>query len=333
MMKTAIIYGPRDIRVEEVAKPDIGPDDVLVQVKASGICGSDVHRYLGTAYGRAYWDYPMNSGHEYCGDVVEVGHQVKRFGEGDKVTLGVSWTSGHLGAFSDFVHIPDADTSLCRVPQEITYTNGVLLETFLVAFNGYHRPQPSLDDRILILGAGTIGLCVLLLCKARGIQEITVSEPSARRRTLAEQIGARTVNPAEENLEEFVMSTTHGKGTNVTFECAGEEETLNQSFALTRREGKISLIGHYKTTPRFNIEDVIVKSLSVFGPEYGHAFFDEALQLLLDEQVDLTQLVSHRYPIEKAEEAFETASDVNRSVKALFSAGVTDQVPVPALSK
>ena len=81
-MKTAIIYGPRDIQVEEVDIPVIGPDDVLVRVKVSGICGSDVHRYLGTEYGRGYYNYPMNSGHEYCGDVVQVGNRVKEFREG-----------------------------------------------------------------------------------------------------------------------------------------------------------------------------------------------------------------------------------------------------------
>ena len=94
---------PRDIRIEEVDIPVIGPDDVLVQVKASGICGSDVHRYLGTDYGRGYYNYPMNSGHEYCGNVVQVGNRVKEFREGERVTLGVSWASGKLGAFSEYV--------------------------------------------------------------------------------------------------------------------------------------------------------------------------------------------------------------------------------------
>ena len=106
---------PRDIRIEEVDIPVIGPDDVLVQVKASGICGSDVHRYLGTDYGRGYYNYPMNSGHEYCGDVVQTGNRVKEFRERERVTLGVSWVSGKLGAFSEYVHIPNADNGLCRL--------------------------------------------------------------------------------------------------------------------------------------------------------------------------------------------------------------------------
>lgn len=318
-MKTAIIYGPRDIQVEEVDIPIIGPDDVLVRVKVSGICGSDVHRYLGTEYGRGCYNYPMNSGHEYCGDVVQVGNRVKEFREGERVTLGVSWASGKLGAFSEYVHIPNADNGLCRLPQEITYTNGALIEPFLVAMNSYHRPNPTPDDSILILGSGTIGLCVLLLCQARGLQDITVSEPSARRREIAEQSGVKTVNPTDQNLEEIVMSSTQRKGVDVTFECAGEEETLNQAFALTRRGGKISLIGHYRATPRFNIETLIVNSMSVFGPTYGHAFFDEAVKLLLEGEVDFTPLVSHWHPIEKAEEAFETASDADQSVKVLFN--------------
>ena len=318
-MKTAIIYGPGDLRVEDVDTPATGPDDVRVRVRASGICGSDVHRYLGTDYGRTFFKYPMNSGHEYCGDVVEVGNQVQLFREGDRVTLGVSWTSGDLGAFSEYVHVRDADRRLYKLPRDMDYVDGSLIETFIVAIKSYHRPNPTLDDHILILGAGPIGLCVLLYCKTMGRQDITVCEPSAVRRALAGRIGAVTVNPTEEDLAEIVTSSTSGKGVDVTFECAGQEATLNQAFALTRPGGKISLIGHYSKTPHFNIEDLVVKGLNVFGPIGGTPFFDEAVKLILEKKVDLAQLVSHRYPLEKAPEAFETASDVDQSIKVIFS--------------
>jgi L-iditol 2-dehydrogenase len=318
-VKTAIIYGPGDLRVEEVDTPEIGPDDVLVRVRASGICGSDVHRYLGTDYGRTYFKYPMNSGHEYCGDVVAVGSQVQRFREGDRATLGVSWTSGDLDAFSEYVPGRDADRRLCKLPREVTYVDGSLVETFIVAIRSYHRPSPTRDDRILILGAGPIGLCVLLYCKAMGMQDIAVSEPSAVRRALASRIGAVVVNPTAEDLAEIVTSSTRGKGVDVTFECAGQEATLNQTLALTRPGGRISLIGHYRKTPHFNIEDLVIKGLNVFGPIEGNPFFDEAVRLVLENKVDLAQLVSHRYPLEKAPEAFATASDVDQSIKVIFS--------------
>jgi 2-desacetyl-2-hydroxyethyl bacteriochlorophyllide A dehydrogenase len=318
-MKTAIIYGPGDLRVEEVDRPEIGADDVLVRVRASGICGSDVHRYLGTDYGRTCSPYPMNSGHEYCGDVVEVGSQVQTFGEGDRVTLGVAWASGDLGAFSDFLHVRDADRRLHKLPEEMEYVDGALIETFIVALKSYRRPSPTPDDRILILGAGPIGLAVLLYCRAMGLQDITVSEPSAVRRGLAERSGGVVVNPAEEDLAEIVADSTSGKGIDVTFECAGQEETLKQAMGLTRPEGRVSLIGHYRKTPHFNIEDLVMKGLNVFAPIGGNPFFDEAVALVAEKKVDLEQLVSHQYPIEKAQEAFEMASDVDRSVKVIFS--------------
>ena len=127
------------------------------------------------------------------------------------------------------------------------------------------------------------------------------------------------MNPTDQNLEEIVISSTSGKGVEVTFECAGAEETLNQALALTRPGGQISLIGHYRATPRFNLETLIINSISLFGPMYGHDFFDEAVKLLLAGEVDFTPLVGHWHPIEKAEEAFETASDADQSVKVLFN--------------
>jgi 2-desacetyl-2-hydroxyethyl bacteriochlorophyllide A dehydrogenase len=318
-MKTAIMYGPRDVRVEDVDTPQIGEQDVLVRVRASGICGSDVHRYLGTDYGRRLGTYPLNSGHEYCGDVVRVGRAVKAFREGDKVTLGVAWTSGHLGAFSEQVYIPHADRRLHHLPQDMSYVDGSLIETLIVAAKSFHRPHPQPEERVLILGAGPIGLCVLLYCRAMGIEDITVSEPAAGRRELAARIGARTVNPAKESLQEIVMETTGGAGVDVTFECAGQQSTLDQAFALTRAGSRISLIGHYGQTPSFIIEPLVMRSMSVFAPMPGHLFFEECVRLVQEGTIDLQQLVSHYYPIEQAQAAFETASDVEASVKVLFT--------------
>ena len=181
------------------------------------------------------------------------------------------------------------------MPNGISYINGALIETLLVAINSCHRPDPKPDEHILILGSGTIGLCVLLLCRARGLQNIIVSEPSAKRRALAAQYGIKTVDPATEDLAEIVMEMTRGEGVAVTFDCAGEEAATNQAFALTRRGGRISLISHYRTAPRINVETLIMKSMNVFGPDYGHALYDEAVELILEGKVDLTPLVSHAY--------------------------------------
>jgi len=137
------------------------------------------------------------------------------------------------------------------------------------------------------------------------------------RRDLAGRIGGAVVNPVEEDLAEVVASD--GKEVDVVFECAGQEETLNQAMKLTRPEGRVSLIGHYSKTPHFDIEDLVRKGLNVFAPIGGNPFFDEAVELVAEKKVDLAQLVSHTYPIDEAREAFEMAADVDRSVKVVFA--------------
>ena len=109
-LKSAMIYGSRDIRVEEAEVPTMGSEDVLIRVHFCGICGSDVHRYQQDAFGQ-HWRYPMNSGHEYGGVVARVGENVRQFKVGDRVTLGVNWpTTG--GAFAEYVRAANADINL-----------------------------------------------------------------------------------------------------------------------------------------------------------------------------------------------------------------------------
>jgi 2-desacetyl-2-hydroxyethyl bacteriochlorophyllide A dehydrogenase len=338
-MRTVIIYGERDARVEEVDIPRIGPRDVLVRVRSCGICGSDVHRYLATDYGRVV-PHPMNSGHEYCGDVVEVGREVRRFRAGDRATLGVVWWSlsggfparaastpsvqalvaqpqGRLGAFSEYVCIPDADERLVKVPSHVSYNNAAVLEPFTVALKSFVRPQIAPEDSVLITGAGPIGLAALLLCHARRIEDVTVSEPSKVRRDLAAKIGCKIVNPLEEDLAERVAEQTGGKGVDVFVECAGTQATLDSAFALTKNDGRILLIAHYRQTPRFSLETFVRggRSLHPMGADDVN---DEAIQIVAEGVVDLEQLVSHEFPLQQAREAFEVACDAQKSIKVVF---------------
>lgn len=314
-MKTAMIYGYRDVRIDEVEVPRVGPEDVLVRVRACGICGSDVHRFLRTAYGRRF-RYPLNSGHEYSGDIVKVGEKVRRFKVGDRVTLGVDWIRGGYGAFAEYVLILKADERLCKIPENMSYEEAALIEPLLVALNSFFKPQPKLDEKVLIVGAGPIGLCLLQICLDAGSQ-VVVSEISSRRLELASCFGAITVNALEEKLDEYVKSWTNGEGVDVAFECAGVQEALNQVFSLTRHGGRIGLIAHYGQSVTLDPEVIVGNSLDVYGPEYGTKFFNDAVKLINEKRVNLKPLISHEFPLEEIRKAFETASNTEVSVKVL----------------
>lgn len=317
-LKAAIIYGPRDLRVEEVEVPAIGPEDVLVRVKACGICGSDVHRYLGTRYGQRF-TYPLNSGHEYCGDVAKVGANVRNFKVGDRVTLGVDWFgSGSLGAFSEYIRVPQADRRLHKVPEDVSYEEGAIIEPLLVALNGFSRAKPRENEEVLILGAGPIGLCLLQRCLCEGISKVIVSEVSPRRLELARRFGAITVDTKMENLEERVLSMTGMKGVDVTFECAGTPATIKQALSLTKPAGRLCLIAHYAQSAEIDPEAIIGKTLTIHGIGGGDALFEEAVNLIVQGKIELKPLISHEFPLQRAKEAFEAASKADTSVKVII---------------
>jgi len=319
-LKVVIIYGPRDIRVEDVEVPAIGPEDVLIRVKVCGICGSDVHRYLGDRFGLRLAPYPLNSGHEYCGTVTRVGKNVRQLKVDDKVTLGLNWVRDGMGAFAEYLRIPDADERpILKVPEEISFEEAAQIEPLVVALNGFHGVKPERNEKVLILGAGPIGLSLLQCCLSEGVEDVIVSEKSPRRLEVARQLGAVVVDVTKEGLEERVKALTKGEGVDVAFECAGAAVTTKQALSLTRRGGRVMLIAHYGKSTEIDPEEIVSKSLIVYG--YGSYLRDplkEAVRLILEGKVKLKPLISHEFPIERAKEAFETASQPDISVKVLI---------------
>jgi len=319
-LKVVIIYGPRDIRVEDVEVPAIGPEDVLIRVKVCGICGSDVHRYLGDRFGLRLAPYPLNSGHEYCGTVTRVGKNVRQLKVDDKVTLGLNWVRDGMGAFAEYLRIPDADERpILKVPEEISFEEAAQIEPLVVALNGFHGVKPERNEKVLILGAGPIGLSLLQCCLSEGVEDVIVSEKSPRRLEVARQLGAVVVDVTKEGLEERVKALTKGEGVDVAFECAGAAVTTKQALSLTRRGGRVMLIAHYGKSTEIDPEEIVSKSLIVYG--YGSYLRDplkESVRLILEGKVKLKPLISHEFPLERAKEAFETASQPDISVKVLI---------------
>jgi 2-desacetyl-2-hydroxyethyl bacteriochlorophyllide A dehydrogenase len=319
-VKYVVIYGPRDLRVEDVAVPTAGPEDVLIQVQACGIYGSDLHRYVGDRFGRRLAPYPLNSGHEYSGIVTRVGENVKRIKVTDRVTLGLNWVRDGMGAFAEYLRIPQADDRpIGKLPDGVSFEEAAQIEPLIVALNGFRGAAPAVTERVLILGAGPIGLCLLQRCRCEGLAGVMVSERSPLRLRAAQQLGAIGIDAANEDVEARVQALTGGQGVDVTFECAGAARTTEQAVSLTRRRGRIMLIAHYRKSTGIDAEEIVSKNLVVYGYDsYAKDAFEEALRLILEGKIQLTPLVSHEFPLERAKEAFEVALQPARSIKVLI---------------
>lgn len=314
-MLTAFIYGPRDLRVKETDPPKLGPEDVLVQVRACGICGSDLHRYLGSKYGRRF-KYPLNSGHEYGGDVVEVGAHVSSLKPGDSVTLGVNWLR-NPGAFSEYVKIENADRNARRIPASLSYEEAALLEPLRVALTGVSRLDPTPGDIVLVLGTGAIGLCVLQACMARGVRRVIAVEQSPKRLQTAQMLGAAVVDAREKAVERSVRRLAGEQGLDLVFECAGASATTHEALRLVRAGGKVNLIAHYGRRAAIDPEPIVGKQLTIVGSGGDDQFFDEAAELAAKGKVKLRPLITHEYPLTQARDAFETALQADVAIKVI----------------
>ena len=336
-MKAAVYYGPRDIRVENVSDPTVEPDGILIQVKACGICGSDLHIYkLGGAI-----EPGLIMGHEFTGDVIEVGANVTDIKKGDQV-IASGWKScgecywcqqeqpllctqikiigiGFPGAFAEYVSIPTAilNMNVFPLPEEISYEVGATAEPLSVAVYAATTSEPSPEHNVVILGAGAIGQGALQVFKTMGVTNVIVSETSKKRRELARAMGADVViNPAEEDPVERVCEATSHMWADIVAECAGAPATFQQALEMVRPAGKIMLVGVYEEPIQWEPLIVIGKNVRMIG--CLGAGFAQAIDFLRTGKVDTRPIISHEFPLDKAKEAFETQLKTEEAIKVLI---------------
>lgn len=216
-MKTAVLHGPLDLRLDDIEAPRAGAKDVVIRVAASGICGTDLYfRHMGTRF-----DRPMPLGHEFAGEIVAAGEAVRQFRIGDRVAYN-SYNSpadigrgGEHGGFGPLVAIRDVDSipqSLCRVPESVSLEHAALVEPISVAMHAVNRADPRPDEGVTLFGAGPIGLGVVMACRWRGIDDVVVFEPSKLRRDRALGLGARAAFDPRERAPAEVLTELRGAG-------------------------------------------------------------------------------------------------------------------------
>lgn len=323
-MRAAQLTGERTIRIAEVPAPEEpGEGEVLVSVQAVGICGSDVHNYLEGGIGERKVVYPFIPGHEASGRIVKTGSGVTGLQAGDRVMIEPALHCGHCdqcraGRFHTCRHIQflssAGELQGCMCEQIVIPAQNALLvdgnvldeeialaEPLSVAIHSVRNSMAlDRDTPIAILGAGPIGLCTLLAARHRGASRIYVTDPIEVRRNAARSIGAFWAGAPDE------LSTQEPLGMAAVFECSGKPEALDQAIDLLCPGGKLIVTGIPEgNRVSLNISQLRRKELSIFHVRRQNRCAEEAVELIVSGAVDVKPLLTHRFALEAAGEAFD----------------------------
>lgn len=331
-MKAAVFYGPREVRVEEVERPKIEASEILIKVRACGICGSELHTYKLGLFPEL--GLPIDSGrilgHEFSGDVVEAGEQVEGVKVGDRVTAIT------VGAQAEYVKVtPFMNLNVFHVPSEVSYEEAATNEPLATSLHAVGLAGPVEGETIMVMGAGIIGLGVLQVLKARYSNRVIVADLSQKRLAMAKQLGADVIIDASaddtyEKLLEIAGPAPQmfypelSCAVDIAIDCVGRiadipgVPVVQQLLRIVREGGKVVLVGAYEETVELDLNVLMIKGLRVLGSfGYGPQEFGEALELIRAGKVDRKPLISHEFPLDRAKEAFETQLRVGEAIKVL----------------
>ncbi len=344
----AQIWRNPKLEIKEVPTPKAGPGQLVLRVKACGVCGSDVHFYETDPDGYILYPgltkFPVIIGHEFAGEVAEVGPgpETANFKVGDRVTVEEMVWCGHCrpcrdgfpnhcenleeigftidGAMAEYIAVPaklcwKVDAVFERYPDEETaWEVAATTEPTCVAYNGIFERAGGFRPGayVVVYGAGPIGLAAIQLCKAAGAAVVIAFEVSEVRKKLAKEVGADYVyDPREVTPSEVVMDITHGEGADLSVEAAGAPEvTIPEMEKTLAINGKITVIGRAaKRVPMF-LERFQVRRAQVFGAQghSGHGIFPSVIRMMGAGLIDNTRIITSRFPLDKAVEALEKAT-------------------------
>ena len=335
--RISFMHGPRDLRIAQVEVEAPKPNQVLVKVKAAGICGSDVHCFEGDSAEGRYDLAPYTPGHEWAGEAVEVGKNVTTIRPGDKVTgdcvlacfscdnckrglmpaacvnfREVGFRPDSPGGMGEYLLLEEAYVH--RLPQSWKYEEGALVEPFSIGYYGVWGPGGWVDasDDVVIFGSGTIGLTALITCKTAGAK-VTVFEPLANRRAMAASFGADAVlDPyAVDVPAEVARRASSSRGATVVVEASGNDKAIADCFDVCGLQPRLRLIGHSigRKVP-VEIGKTIWRGILMSG-QGGTSYHAPRTITFMDrirDRVDLTKLITHTYPFERINDAFNMAA-------------------------
>jgi (R,R)-butanediol dehydrogenase / meso-butanediol dehydrogenase / diacetyl reductase len=317
------IHGVDDVRLDPVDAPAPGSNDVVVKVKACGICGSDLsYIKIGGIHRRPGGVTPI--GHEAAGEVISVGSNVKGVALGQRVVINPMMTSSYVGsggpegAFTEELLVRDArlGESLLPIPQDLPYDVAALTEPLAVALHGVNRAHAQPGDKVVVFGCGPIGLCMVLWLLDRGVTDVVALDLSAERLGRAKALGARAVvNPAKENVRARLLEL-HGSarvfsresvGTDVYIDAAGAPNILSDVVGMAKFHARMVVTAAYMKPVPLDLGAMLTTEMTITTAVGYPTEMQEVLAALPRLQDKVRTLISHRFPFDQVIEAFGVA--------------------------
>lgn len=337
-MRVAMYYNNRDIRLEEVLTPTIGPGELLVKVLASGICGSDVMEWYRIKKA------PRVLGHEIAGEVVEVGEGIGNYKIGDRVFIShhvpcntchyclngyhtvcdtLRTTNFDPGGFAEYIRVPriNVDRGTFLLPEEISFEEGVFIEPLACVLRGQRLARLKPGQSVFVIGSGISGVLHIALAKASGAGRVIASDINQYRLKSAKQFGADELLFAEEVNPERIRSINYGRLVDLVIVCAGSPLAYRQGLVTVDRGGTVLCFGLLEpgvdlSFPFFDFWNDGITLLPTYGGAPGDIL--QAIELIRAHRLPLREMITHRLPLSDIEVGFRLVAEAKESIKVII---------------
>lgn len=335
-MQAALFKAVGQIEVATVERQPPPPGFAVVQVKQAGICGSDLHSYFG------HWNqsHIFAHGHETSGVVTAVGEGVTKVQVGDRVVIEcfshcgdcLYCRTGHYnhclnrrgvsheqhGGFAEYTTAHAS--GLFKIPATMSDEEGALVEPLAVGVRALAQAEATHQDRVAVIGGGTIGLLSLAVARANGVKDTLITVKYPQQAAMARELGAdHVVDVTREDVREVVKELTDGLGIDIVIETVGGADHFNDALAIVRKRGRVVLVGGYHKPLEVDLSRIVWPEAIVTGSNcYGYSGlqtdFEAAIDLIAEGKIDVTKIVTHCFPLAEIAEAFRVSADKGTGV-------------------
>ncbi|MEJ2240667.1 MAG: zinc-binding dehydrogenase [Candidatus Bathyarchaeota archaeon] len=337
-MLVAVYYNNKDIRIEDIPKPEIGPEEILIKVMASGICGTDVLEWYRLPKA------PRVLGHEATGIIEKVGKKVTKYSIGERVFVShhvpcnqccycmkdshtacetLHTTNYFPGGFSQFIRVPkiNVETGIYKLTPNMSFEEGTFIEPLACVIRGQRLADINKCDTLLIIGSGMAGILHIQLSKIKGVQKIFAADINPDRLELAKKFGADCIIDVKENLVNQLKNINNGKGVDKVIVCTGAEKAALTALDCVDRGGTILFFA--VPDPSINIPIPITdfwRNETTIKTSYGAAPKDleEALKILSKKQINVSEMITHTLDIREAAKGFRLVAEAGKSLKVIL---------------